>query len=114
MGRCASPLYDWTNNDVWAAYYKFGYEYNKLYDLYYKALFFVKSAELLGQILLRHFVTIMMKWITQIDNIWALYEALQERFHFLFQEFENIYVSFSGGKDSGSFCNDNDEMDYSD
>ena len=30
-----------------------------------------------------------------------VYEALQERFEFLFQEFENIYVSFSGGKDSG-------------
>lgn len=34
---CASPLYDWTNSDVWAANYKFGYDYNSLYDLYYKA-----------------------------------------------------------------------------
>ena len=34
---CASPLYDWTNNDVWVANYRFGYDYNKLYDLYYKA-----------------------------------------------------------------------------
>ena len=34
---CASPLYDWTGNDVWAANYKFAYDYNKLYDLYYKA-----------------------------------------------------------------------------
>ncbi len=34
---CASPLYDWTNSDVWAANYKFGYDYNRLYDLYYKA-----------------------------------------------------------------------------
>lgn len=34
---CASPLYDWTNNDVWAANFKFGYDYNKLYDLYYLA-----------------------------------------------------------------------------
>lgn len=30
-----------------------------------------------------------------------VYEAAQERFHFLFKEFDNIYVSFSGGKDSG-------------
>lgn len=34
---CASPLYDWTNSDVWVANYKFQYDYNGLYDLYYKA-----------------------------------------------------------------------------
>ncbi|MBQ6905818.1 MAG: DUF3440 domain-containing protein [Clostridia bacterium] len=33
----ASPLYDWSKSDVWYANYKFGYDYNKLYDLYYKA-----------------------------------------------------------------------------
>lgn len=33
----ASPMYDWTVSDVWCAYSKFNYEYNKLYDLYYKA-----------------------------------------------------------------------------
>ncbi len=33
----ASPIYDWKVSDVWAAYAKFGYDYNKLYDLYYKA-----------------------------------------------------------------------------
>lgn len=33
----ASPMYDWTNSDVWHANYKFGYGYNKLYDLYHKA-----------------------------------------------------------------------------
>ncbi len=34
-----------------------------------------------------------------------VYEALQKRLHFLFEEFENIYVSFSGGKDSGLLLN---------
>lgn len=34
---CASPLYDWTAEDVWHANYLFQYDYNKLYDLYYKA-----------------------------------------------------------------------------
>ena len=34
-----------------------------------------------------------------------VYEAVQERFDFLFREFENIYVSFSGGKDSGLLLN---------
>ena len=33
----ASPLYDWTLNDVWHANFKFGYDYNRLYDLYYMA-----------------------------------------------------------------------------
>jgi len=33
----ASPIYDWTNSDVWHAYAAFGYDYNKLYDLYYMA-----------------------------------------------------------------------------
>lgn len=34
---CASPMYDWTINDVWTANCRFGYDYNPLYDLYYKA-----------------------------------------------------------------------------
>lgn len=34
---CASPLYDWSVYDVWVANYRFHYDYNKLYDLYYKA-----------------------------------------------------------------------------
>jgi len=33
----ASPLYDWSVSDVWTANYRFGYDYNRLYDLYYKA-----------------------------------------------------------------------------
>jgi predicted phosphoadenosine phosphosulfate sulfurtransferase len=33
----ASPLYDWTVADVWVANAKFGYDYNRLYDLYFKA-----------------------------------------------------------------------------
>lgn len=33
----ASPLYDWSNSDVWRANYLFNYDYNKLYDLYYMA-----------------------------------------------------------------------------
>lgn len=34
---CASPLYDWTLDDVWHAISLFGYDYNRLYDLYYMA-----------------------------------------------------------------------------
>lgn len=33
----AYPLYDWLVEDVWAAYGKFGWEYNKIYDLMYQA-----------------------------------------------------------------------------
>lgn len=33
----ASPIYDWTHSDVWHANFIFGYDYNHLYDLYYKA-----------------------------------------------------------------------------
>ena len=33
----ASPLYDWTSSDVWHANSLFGYDYNRLYDLYYMA-----------------------------------------------------------------------------
>lgn len=31
------PLYDWKVEDIWTAYGKFGWDYNKLYDLYYLA-----------------------------------------------------------------------------
>ncbi len=33
----ASPMYDWSTSDVWYANYKFEYDYNKLYDLYFMA-----------------------------------------------------------------------------
>lgn len=33
----AYPIYDWQTEDVWVANAKFGYSYNKLYDLYYMA-----------------------------------------------------------------------------
>lgn len=31
------PLYDWKTEDIWIANGKFGWDYNKLYDLYYQA-----------------------------------------------------------------------------
>lgn len=31
------PIYDWSVNDIWIANAKFGFDYNKLYDLYYQA-----------------------------------------------------------------------------
>ncbi len=33
----ASPMYDWSISDVWHAYAVFGYDYNRLYDLYFMA-----------------------------------------------------------------------------
>lgn len=33
----ASPLYDWSVRDVWTANGKYGYDYNRLYDLFYQA-----------------------------------------------------------------------------
>ncbi len=35
----------------------------------------------------------------------TVYEALQDRLHFIFEEFDNILISFSGGKDSGLLLN---------
>lgn len=49
-----------------------------------------------------HIITFMMKRKYLEKNV---YEALQERLHFLFEEFDNIFVSFSGGKDSGLLLN---------
>ena len=34
-----------------------------------------------------------------------VYDNLQKRLKFIFEEFENIYVSFSGGKDSTLLLN---------
>ena len=34
-----------------------------------------------------------------------VYEAFLERLKFIFEEFDNIYISFSGGKDSGLLLN---------
>lgn len=31
------PLYDWCNSDIWTANYRFAWDYNKLYDLFYRA-----------------------------------------------------------------------------
>ena len=35
----------------------------------------------------------------------SVYDAFLERMEFIFREFENIYISFSGGKDSGLLLN---------
>jgi len=31
------PIYDWLTEDIWVANAKFGFDYNKIYDLYYQA-----------------------------------------------------------------------------
>ena len=31
------PIYDWKTTDIWTANGKFGWDYNRLYDLYYYA-----------------------------------------------------------------------------
>ena len=31
------PIYDWKTQDIWVANAKFGFDYNKVYDLYYQA-----------------------------------------------------------------------------
>ena len=35
----------------------------------------------------------------------SVYDALQNRLRLIFEEFDNIFVSFSGGKDSGLLLN---------
>ena len=39
-----------------------------------------------------------------------VYELAQERLHIIFKEFDNICVSFSGGKDSGVLLNTSVEI----
>ena len=39
------------------------------------------------------------------ENTKNVYELTQERLAILFKEFDNVYVSFSGGKDSGVLLN---------
>lgn len=31
------PIYDWITEDIWVCNYKYGFDYNKIYDLYYQA-----------------------------------------------------------------------------
>ena len=38
----------------------------------------------------------------QKENV---YEAAQKRLSYIFENFDNVYVSFSGGKDSGVLLN---------
>ena len=54
---------------------------------------FLPSTSETGESMQRHYLN---------QNV---YEALQSRLHFIFQEFQNIFVSFSGGKDSGLLLN---------
>lgn len=39
----ASPIYDWTAEDIWVANGRFGFDYNEIYDLFYKAGLTVKQ-----------------------------------------------------------------------
>jgi len=43
-----------------------------------------------------------MKRVYKTQNV---YDATQERLDFMFSRFERIYLSFSGGKDSGVMLN---------
>ncbi len=47
----------------------------------------------------------MSSYMMRQYNEQNVYEALQERLHYLFVEFDNIFISFSGGKDSGLLLN---------
>ena len=40
-----------------------------------------------------------------------VYEALRKRLKFIFEEFDNIYISFSGGKDSGGVWQGDRDVD---
>lgn len=40
--------------------------------------------------------------VMELKNV---YELIQERLKVIFKEFDNIYISFSGGKDSGVLLN---------
>ena len=61
-------------------------------------LFITEGVSLHSAVLQKeHAVHIMIKRYLDLN----VYEALLERFHFIFQEFDSIYISFSGGKDSG-------------
>lgn len=43
--------------------------------------------------------------ITHVNDKKNVYELAQERLDIIFKEFDNIYISFSGGKDSGVLLN---------
>ncbi len=47
----------------------------------------------------------MSNYMMREYNEQNVYDALQERLHYLFVEFDNIFISFSGGKDSGLLLN---------
>ncbi len=47
----------------------------------------------------------MSNYMTREYTEQNVYDALQERLHFLFREFDNLFISFSGGKDSGLLLN---------
>lgn len=61
-------------------------------------LFIIEGVSLHSAVLQKeHAVHIIIK--RYLDS--NVYEALLERFRFIFQEFDSIYISFCGGKDSG-------------
>ena len=64
------------------------------------------SLSRMNQQLRAHLDAVTQK-MRQLSSCWdsPAGAALQERFDYLFQEFENIFVSFSGGKDSGLLLN---------
>ena len=61
----AAPLYDWTTEDIWIANAKFGYDYNRLYDLFYKAGQNVKQMRVASP---------FNEWATQSLNLYRVIE----------------------------------------
>lgn len=58
--------------------------------------------EILENISIKRFGRLKMKREYMAMDV---YTAFLKRMEFIFREFENIYVSFSGGKDSGLLLN---------
>ncbi|WP_333813520.1 phosphoadenosine phosphosulfate reductase [Muricomes intestini] len=63
----ASPLYDWATEDVWIANAKFGFDYNKLYDLYYKAGLTIDQMRVASP---------FNEWATESLNVYRVIEPL--------------------------------------
>lgn len=61
----ASPLYDWTVEDVWTANGKFGFDYNRLYDLMYKAGLSISQMRVASP---------FNEWATQALNMYRVIE----------------------------------------
>ena len=69
------PIYDWRTDDVWIANAKYEWDYNKLYDIFYKAGIPINSMRVASPFMSEAKASLSMYRVINPQTLWPLMES---------------------------------------